>query len=55
MVAVALVPRDETDLAVAEHVLKDGLSANFIMHAQKHSDTMAAYVAGMFKQLQKHR
>lgn len=55
MVAVALVPRDETDLAAAKHVPKDGLSANFIMHAQKHGDTMAASVIGMFEQLQKHR
>lgn len=54
MVAVALVPGDETDLAAGEHVLKDGLSANFIVHAQKNSNAMTAFVVGMFEQLQRH-
>lgn len=55
MVAIALVPGDETDLAAGEHVLKDGLSANFIVHTQKNGDAMTAFEAGMFEQLQKHR
>lgn len=55
VVAVTLVPGYETHLAAAEHVLKNGLSADFIVHAQEHGDTLAASVGGMFEQLQKHR
>lgn len=55
MVAAALVPGNETDFAAAKRMLEDGLSANFIVHAQKHCDTAAAYVLRMFEQLQKIR